>query len=185
LIKASITGAFFIHKTDPADPGKRLEGGKIMEGTVATAEQETQERTFNQEEVNQIVQERLFKERKKYEGIDIDALKEKASKFDQMEEANKTELQKANEKASALEAELNAMKAANEVREIRMNVSKATNVPFELLTGSTEEECKAQAEAIKAYANPSYPTVRDGGEVANTGKATTRDQFAQYVSQVI
>ena len=58
-----------------------------MEGTVATAEQETQERTFNQEEVNQIVQERLFKERKKYEGIDIDALKEKASKFDQMEEA--------------------------------------------------------------------------------------------------
>jgi hypothetical protein len=157
-----------------------------MEETVNTTEQETtQERTFNQEEVNQIVQDRLFKERKKYEGIDIETLKEKANKFDQMEEANKTELQKANEKASALEAELNAIKAANEVREIRIKVSKETNVPADLLTGSTEDECKAQAEAIRAYANPGYPTVRDGGEVTNTGKATTRDQFAQYVSQVI
>ena len=33
------------------------------------------EKTFTQDEVNQIVQERLFKERKKYGEIDIDALK--------------------------------------------------------------------------------------------------------------
>lgn len=152
-----------------------------MEETVKT-EQET--KTFTQEEVNTIVQERLFKERKKYEGIDLEALKEKASKFDEMEEANKTELQKANERAIALEAELNSLKSANEIRDIREKVAKETNVPASLLTGSTEEECKAQADGIKAYANPTYPTVKDGGEVLNVTKPSAKEDFKQWFQAV-
>lgn len=152
-----------------------------MEETVKT-EQET--KTFTQDEVNTIVQERLFKERKKYEGIDLDALKEKASKFDEMEEANKTELQKANERAIALEAELNSLKSANEIRDIREKVAQETNVPANLLTGNTEEECKAQAEGIKAFANPTYPTVKDGGEVLNVTKPSAKEDFKQWFRAV-
>lgn len=152
-----------------------------MEETVKT-EQET--KTFTQDEVNTIVQERLFKERKKYEGIDLEALKEKASKFDEMEEANKTELQKANERAIALEAELNSLKSANEIRDIREKVAKETNVPASLLTGTTEEECKAQADGIKAYANPTYPTVKDGGEVLNVTKPSAKEDFKQWFQAV-
>lgn len=151
-----------------------------MEETVKT-EQET--KTFTQDEVNTIVQERLFKERKKYEGIDLEALKEKASKFDEMEEANKTELQKANERAIALEAELNSLKSANEIRDIREKVAKETNVPASLLTGTTEEECKAQADGIKAYANPTYPTVKDGGEVLQVTKPSVKEDFQQWFRQ--
>lgn len=152
-----------------------------MDETVKT-EQEV--KTFTQDEVNTIVQERLFKERKKYEGIDIEALKEKASKFDEMEEANKSELQKANERAIALEAELNNLRSANEIREIRDKVASETNVPANLLTGSTEEECKAQAEAIKAYANPTYPTLKDGGEVQITSKPSAKDDFKQWMKAI-
>ena len=158
----------------------------MEETTVKAPEAETQEtKTFSQEEVNSIVQERLYKERKKYEGIDIDSLKEKATKFDEMEEANKTELQKANERAQAFEAELKALKAENEVRAIREKVSSTTQIPANLLTADTEEECLAQAQAIKAFANPSYPSVKDAGEVSSQhiGKPTTRDQFNQWAAE--
>lgn len=150
--------------------------------TVETPEVKEQEtKTFTQDEVNSIVQERLFKERKKYEGFD--ELKAKADKFDEMEEANKTELQRANERAQAFETELNALKAENEVKAIRERISIETNVPTHLLTGTTEEECLTQAQAIKAYANPSYPSVRDGGEVHNINKETPRDAFADWMAQ--
>lgn len=153
-----------------------------MEETVKVTEQEP--KTFTQDEVNTIVQERLFKERKKYEGIDLDELKAKASELDQIKEANKTELEKANERAQALEAELNNIKSANEIRDIRERVSTETNVPASLLTGNTEEECKAQAEGIKAFANPTYPTLRDGGEVLTVSKPSARDDFKLWAETV-
>lgn len=154
----------------------------MEETTVKAPEAETQEtKTFTQEEVNSIVQERLFKERKKYEGFD--EIKAKADKFDEMEEASKTELQKANDRVKNLETELNALKAENEVKAIREKVSQATSIPTNLLTGATEEECLAQAQAIRAFANPSYPEVKDAGEVVNIGKPTTRDQFNQWAAE--
>lgn len=154
----------------------------MEETTVKAPEAETQEtKTFTQEELNSIVQERLFKERKKYEGFD--EIKAKADKFDEMEEASKTELQKANDRVKTLETELNALKAENEVKAIREKVSQATSIPTNLLTGATEEECLAQAQAIRAFANPSYPEVKDAGEVVNIGKPTTRDQFNQWAAE--
>ena len=157
-----------------------------MDETVKTnevAEQET--KTFTQEDVNAIVQKRLFEERKKYEGIDLEALKEKANKFDEMEEANKTELQKATEKAQNLQNELNAIKKSNEIRDIRERVSIETGVPTNLLTADNEEDCKKQAEDIKAFATPSgYPKVRDGGEVQNFSKISARDEFKTWAEQV-
>lgn len=143
------------------------------------------EKTFTEEDVNRIVSDRLHRERQKYEGIDLDALKEKAAKFDEMEEASKSELQKANEKAANLESELNALKRANEVREIRDKVAKETGVPYSLLTAETEEDCRTQAQAVLDYKQTPYPAVRDGGEVQATIKHSTREQFAEYLNQVI
>lgn len=79
--------------------------------------------------------------------------------------------------------ELEGLKRSNAVRDLRDRISKETGVPASLLTGETEETCKAQADAIREYAKPSgYPPVRDGGEVHRSGTAT-RDQFAAWLDQ--
>lgn len=149
------------------------------------ATKEVEVKTFTQEEVNGIVNDRLARERKKYEGIDLEALKSKAAKFDEMEEANKTELEKANDRANALQAELDNIRKANEVNAMREQVAKEIGIPANLLTGNSEEECKEQAEAIKAFANPSgYPAVRDGGEPQTMSKKSARDEFAAWANTI-
>jgi len=142
-----------------------------------------QTRTFTQDEVNAIVGKRLAEEKGKY--ADYDVLKAKADKFDEAEEKNKTELEKATERANNLEAELTALKKADEVRTMRENVANETGIPVHLLTGATEDECKAQAEAIKAFAQPGgYPKVKDGGEMPKpTG--STKQQFADFMSALM
>lgn len=137
-------------------------------------------KTFTQDELNAIVSERLKRESAKY--ADYEDLKEKAKKYDEYEEANKTELEKANERAASLEAELTTLKKSNEVRDLRDKIAKETGVPANLLTAETEDECKAQAEAIKAYAKPgAYPSVKDGGEVQGNSQKKTRDQFEDWI----
>lgn len=91
------------------------------------------------------------------------------------------QLKEALEKVSGLENELNGMKMANSLRDLRETVAKATGVPANLLTGTTDEECRAQADAILAFAKPaSYPTVPDGGEVNKISTPTTAQQFAEW-----
>lgn len=137
------------------------------------------ERTFTQSELNAIIEGRLKKEREKF--ADYEAIKDKAARFDEIEEASKTELQKATEKAKALQAKIDEMTKANEVAAIRTKIASETGVPANLLTGDSEESCKAQAEAIMAFAKPSaYPSVKDGGEVNVTHKKTEQEQFAEW-----
>ena len=142
---------------------------------------EAPERTFTQTELDSIINERLQRERSKY--ADYNALKEKADSYDQYVEANKSELQKAQDKAAALQKELDGMKQAAAEKAIKEKVAKETGVPVDLLTGSTEDECKAQAEAIKAFAKPSYPNIRDAGEPSGTTKSSTAQQFAEWFNQ--
>ena len=147
---------------------------EIQETTVDTVE-----RTFTQAEVDAIVGDRLKRDRAKY--ADYDALKEKAGKYDELQEANKTELQKVTDKANSLEKELEALKSANTIRDIRAGVAERYNLPASLITGTTEEECTKQAEAIIEYAKPgAYPTVKDGGEVTRKHKLSTREQFKEW-----
>lgn len=149
---------------------------------IATKENEP--KTFTQDEVNGIVNDRLARERKKYEGIDLEALKSKAAKFDEMEEANKTELEKANEKVKKLQLELDGIKKEGELNAMREKVAKEIGIPVNLLNGKTEEECREQAEAIKAYATPNgYPTVRDGGEPQNIPKSSARSDFEAWAAK--
>lgn len=152
-----------------------------QENTPAAGEQQT-ERTFTQAEMNAIISDRLTRERSKY--ADYDDLKAKAAQFDAAQEAGKTELQKANEKAAKLQEQLDTLTKANTLRELRSKVAAATGVPAELLSGDTEEACTAQAQAILKFAQPGYPSVRDGGEVRNKPTGSTRQQFADWFAQV-
>ena len=96
------------------------------------------------------------------------------------------ELKKANDRAAALEKELAGLKTDNQLREMRATVAKEKGLPAELLTADTEEACKAQADAIIAFAKPSgYPALNDGGELNNPAtKTTNRDKFAEWANQL-
>ena len=137
---------------------------------TTVSEKETQEvRTFTQEEVNKIVENRVAKERAKA-NAEYEELRQKASKFDEIEEANKSELQKATERADSLQKQLDDLNKANKIRSIREKVSTETGVPVHLLNGETEEECKNLADGINAFisgsAKPNVaPVVKDGGEI--------------------
>ena len=152
-----------------------------QENTPAAGEQQT-ERTFTQAEMNATISDRLTRERSKY--ADYDDLKAKAQQFDAAQEAGKTALQKANEKAAKLQEQLDTLTKANTLRELRSKVAAATGVPAELLSGDTEESCTAQAQAILKFAQPGYPSIRDGGEVRNKPTGSTRQQFADWFAQV-
>ena len=143
-----------------------------------TNEQQQEQKTFTQEELNAIVSDRVKREREKH--ADYAALKEKADRLDQLEEASKSEIQKMTEKAAQLQQELDQIKQAEVIREMRSKVSKETGIPENLLTGATEEDCRAQADAIKAFATPTYPNIRDGGEVAGRSGGSTAQQFAEW-----
>lgn len=145
---------------------------------VATTEPE--QKTFTQDELNAIVSDRVKREREKH--ADYATLKEKADKLDKLEEASKSEIQKITERAERLQQELDQIKQAENVREIRSSVARKTGIPENLLTGATEEECEAQAEAIKAFAKPTYPTLRDAGEVGGASGTSTAKQFAEWFS---
>lgn len=149
-------------------------------------EAQTQEqKTFTQAELDAVVKDRLKREREKY--ADFDALKAKAAKFDEIEQANKTELEKANEQVSALKAQLDGIKKAEELREMRTKIATENNVPANLLTGATEDECKAQVESIRELlkANGIPTSVSDGGEPIHSGKVSNATLFANWAKNQI
>lgn len=145
---------------------------------------ETPEKLFTQAELDNIIDKRFARMMEKFG--DYDELKEKASKLDEIEEANKSELQKATEKAEKLQNELDSLKKAAEVRSIRDKVAQETGIPSALLTADSEDECKAQAEAILAFAKPNdYPSLKDNGEVVGTLKGSTKEQFAEWANKAL
>ena len=154
-----------------------------QENAAVNEAQETEVKTFTQEEVNAMIDKRFARQWEKYGNLDD--LKAKADKLDEIEAANKSELQKATERATALETELNALKKTNQVRELRDKVAKETGVPAHLLTADTEEGCNEQAKAILSFAQPSgYPAVKDAGEVTKKTKQTAQDSFSEWFKSV-
>lgn len=150
-------------------PNKNAEIGTDETTTDEVAEKTT-EKTFTQEEVNRLMGELRAKERSKF--ADYDALKEKASKWDETEEKNKTELEKLTERAAKAEAEAAKYRHDSEIAGWKAQVSASTGVAAGILRGETLEEIQAHAEAIKA-AMPSYRPV-DPGKPAD-GRMTFGD----------
>jgi len=158
----------------------------VVEQETVNATEEQHERTFTQAELDDIVKSRLAKERAKY--ADYEQMQEKATKYDAMEEANKTELQKATERAEALQKQIEEMTKAAEVQQIRTKISGEMGIPISLLSADTEEECKAQADAILKFAKGSanYPSVKDGGEIAIPSSNKSNGQlFGDWLSEQI
>lgn len=124
-------------------------------------------------------------------GQDVNAARGESEKLQQQLAAATAELEQLKarpdgsaEKLAAVQKELDDLKGANALRDLRERVSKDTGVPASLLTAETEEACKTQAEAIKAYAKPGkYPPVPDGGEVRPAGGAAPRDKFAAWMEE--
>lgn len=73
------------------------------EGTTPAGGQQTttEDKTFTQADVDRIVQDRLTRERNKIG--DLDDLRRKAEKYDELEAQNKTDLEKANTRAETAE----------------------------------------------------------------------------------
>ena len=90
------------------------------------------------------------------------------------------DLAAAREQIAALQADIEQRDLAEAIRAMREKVAGASGIPAKLLTGTTEEECTAQAQGILDFAKPTYPNVRDGGEVHIDTKQTTRQQFADW-----
>lgn len=148
-----------------------------------TATSEATEAKFTQADLDRIVQDRLSREREKYG--DYDALKQKAAKFDKIEEESKSELQKATERAAELQNELDAMKNAEKIRVMREKVAHDTGVPVSLLTADSEDACEEQAKKILEFSKPTgYPNVRDGGEARTSAKRDPRDSFAEWFNKI-
>ena len=151
-----------------------------MENETVNQEQAT--KTFTQSELDAIISDRLKRERDKY--ADYETLKEKATRFDEIEEESKTELQKAHEKAEKLESELTQLRKAEEIRTIREKVATEHGIPASLLSGDSEETCTEQAKALLEFKSAAiYPTVKDGGEIQNNLKRSTRDEFADWANE--
>ena len=137
-----------------------------VNATVPTPEQtaeQPEQRTFTQAEVDAIVSDRLKRERAKYS--DYEDLKAKA----EASETGKDDLQKATARAEELQKQLDALTEANKARDLREKISAETGVPAKLLRGDSEDDLRAQAEAIMGFAKaskPVYPNVKDGGETA-------------------
>ena len=103
-------------------------------------------------------------------------------------QAAASELDKAQKAAAALQVELDGMKHTESVRLMREKVSTEKKIPANLLTGETEEDCKAQADRILAFAQPQqpgYPSIPNPGEPGGTGGASTAQQFAEWAKNLI
>lgn len=120
-------------------------------------------------------------------GADINTAKKGMTDLQAQLEAANEQLKKAANADKVLKEletaknELNGMKQAETMRLMREKVAAEKNVPAHLLSGESEDACAEQANAILTFAKGfHYPTVPDGGEVHNTSKSQTRDQFADW-----
>lgn len=104
-----------------------------------------------QDELNRIIADRLSRERAKFEAKfgDYDDVKQKATRFDELEAASRTELEKAQSAASAWEQ--NAQQAQAELARLRVATKFGiTEEHLDLLGSGTEEELTARAERLAA-----------------------------------
>lgn len=134
----------------------------------------------SQEDLDRIIQARLDRERKRF--ADYDELKSKADKLSKIEEANKSEAEKAQARAEAAEKRA----AELEVKALRAEVANAKGVPASLLSGSTQEELEAAADALIEFRGEQKQAPVSGalGRVNKTTvKGSTGDAFADFFTK--
>lgn len=137
----------------------------------------------SQEDFDKAIQARIARERAKIP-TDYEDLKAKAEKFAEWENAQKTEAQKAQERLEA--AEKRAVEL--ELKATRAEVAASKGVPVELLSGSTQEELEATADALIKFkadsAQASYQAPNEGRGAGASGDSTA-DSFARFFEKQI
>lgn len=129
----------------------------------------SEEKTFSQEELNSIISDRLNKEKEKYEK-QISELNAKTESYEKQIATFTSQLEDVNKKAANYESEIKERDDkihAYESQSVKMRVAHEVGIPYELadrLSGTTEEEIKADAESIKGLINLSNPMPRKAAE---------------------
>ena len=90
-----------------------------------------------------------------------------AEELSKLKDSQNMELKEALQKAKTAEEELAALKSTEETRELKTKVAADIGIPEALIHGTTEEEMRADAEAMVAYFKP-----KTGAKVPNPGKFT-------------
>lgn len=136
-----------------------------------------QGKTFTQADLDAAIEARLQRERAKF--ADYDALKDKAAKYDEAQEAAKTELQKAQDLAANYKAQLDARDKELAKATARSKVAEEMGVPANLLSGETEEACKAQATALLQWRGgpKSVPNRSVDHMIGGNGGAAAKNDF--------
>lgn len=123
---------------------------------------------------------RKHEERSKAANAELEELRKRAAKLDEIEESQRTEAEKLAEKvakAEARAAELEAQVKAKDREVLASRVAAEKKVPAKYLTGDTEEELMASADAfledIKGIA-----TSRPEGVVPSAGTGSPKPQAA-------
>lgn len=129
---------------------------------------------FTQDDVNRMIADRLSRQKESIEREfgekfgDYDALKDKATKFDEIDERSKTELQKLTERAEKAERLIaerdeadRKAKAEAELREKlakeAADIVKGSKVPATALRGNTREELQAHFAELNALIPEEQP----------------------------
>lgn len=142
-------------------------------------ELQTEEKTFTQSEVNDIVKNRLERVEKKY--ADYAELQKKAKAFDEAKAADMSELDKARTRADEAEAKLSAYEAERAHKELVKKVMNEYHIDAKfasLLTASDEEALKAQAQLLQEKFAEPVPS--DTGKQVDTSSSA----MAQFASSV-
>lgn len=134
----------------------------------------------SQEDFDKAIQARIARERAKF--ADYEQVKADASELAKIRESQKTAEQKQAEALAAAEAQIAELTIAR----ARAEVAASKGVPAELLTGSTEEELSASADALIKFksvsAHSGYVAPNEGRGGGASGSSAA-DAFARFVGE--
>lgn len=152
-------------------------------GTEETNEQGTDaakefQAITSQEDFDKAIQARIARERAKIP-TDYEELKAAKAELDKIRESQKTEAEKVQERLDAAERRAQEL----ELKATRAEVAAAKGVPVDLLSGGTQEELEASADALIAFRGEqkSAPSSSAIGRANTTpGSTSVADEFAQW-----
>lgn len=163
-----------------AEETAQTTGTEEINGQSSDAAKDFQAIT-SQEEFDKAIQARIARERAKIPA-DYDDLKAKATEFEKWQESQKTEAQKLQEERDKATADLASERAAR----IRAEVAATKGIPANLLSGSTQEELEASADALIAFRGDAAkgPVIPGQGKTPNTSIAQDPSTaFAEFLGQ--
>lgn len=132
----------------------------------------------SQEDFDKAIQARIARERAKF--ADYEQVKAEAAELAKIRESQKSEAEKAQERLEAAERRA----AELELKATRAEVAAAKGVPAGLLTGSTQDELEASADALIAFrgqqASQGLKVPGEGRSSGGSGNSKV-DAFAEAI----